>query len=240
MPEIAAGVALDAVDTTADDAPYTTANFTAFPSPLTPEPPHCGGPALAGLADPYPPADGPEAHRVAVIRALAHHGGVPVSRLFPARLHREIAELDAVIDEYVAGTIRRVAAAATQEEYTAERRRLTAVFHEFDGRLARGRFLLGPQITEPDIRLWTLLVRYDRGYNPFAKISKLRLIDFPRLWAYARDLYQRRPFRDTTDFAAIARLPEAPPPPYFHDAPWRILVEPYVADWEAPHGRERP
>lgn len=224
---------------TIDIAPDTRSD-TAFPSPSLPEPPHSGGAALTDLPDPYPPVDGPEAHRVAVIRALALHGGVPVSRLFPARLHREIAELDAVIDEYVAGTIRRVAAATTQEEYTAERRRLTAVFHEFDGRLARTRFLLGPRITEPDIRLWTLLVRYDRGYNPFARISKLRLVDFPRLWAYARDLYQHRPFRDTTDFPAIARLPEAPPPPYFHDAPWRILVEPYVADWESPHGRERP
>lgn len=197
-------------------------------------------PLDARSIDPYPPGAGPAEHRAALARALARHPGVPVGELRPERLRREIAELDAVIDEYVAQTIHRVAAATTKEEYTLARRELTATFHEFDGRLAYRRFLLGPLITEPDLRLWTLLVRYDRGYNPFAKISKLRLIDFPRLWAYARDLYQRRPFRDTTDFAAIARLPEAPPPPYFHDAPWRILVEPYVADWEAPHGRERP
>lgn len=191
------------------------------------------------LADPYPPGVGPAEHRAALARALAHAPGVPAGELRPARLRREIAELDAVIDEYVAGAIHRVAAATTREEYTLARRGLTSTLHEFDGRLAYRRFLLGPRITEPDIRLWTLLVRYDRGYNPFARISKLRLIDFPRLWAYARDLYQQPPFRATTDFAAIARLPEAPPPPFFHDAPWRVLVEPYDADWESPHGRER-
>ncbi|MEV5408909.1 glutathione S-transferase C-terminal domain-containing protein [Thermopolyspora sp. NPDC052614] len=158
--------------------------------------------------------------------------------LRPERLRREIAELDAVIDEFVAWTVYRVASATTAEEYTIARKRLTATFHELDGRLSRDRFLLGAAITEPDVRLWTLLVRYDTGYNPFAKISKLRLIDFPRLWAYARDLYQHAPFRDTTDFAAIARLPEYPAPPFFHDAPWRVLVEPYEADWESPHGRE--
>lgn len=192
-----------------------------------------------GRIDPYPVGAGAPEHRVAIARRLAARGGAPAGEPRPERLWREIDELDAVIDEYVAWTVYRVAAATTNEEYTATRKRLTATFHELDGRLSRDRFLLGPLITEPDIRLWSLLVRYDRGYNPFAKISKLRLIDFPRLWAYARDLYQHAPFRDTTDFAAIARLPEGPRPPYFHDAPWRVLVEPYEADWESPHGRER-
>jgi len=189
--------------------------------------------------DPYPAGAGAAEHRAAIIRALTRHADPLACGLWPERLRREIDELDAVIDEYVAGAVHRVAAATTPERYTLERKGLTATFHELDGRLRRGRFLLGPLITEPDVRLWTLLVRYDLGYNPFAKISKLRLIDFPRLWAYARDLYQHAPFRDTTDFAAIARLPEGPKPDFFFDAPWRVLVEPYKADWESPHGRER-
>ena len=192
------------------------------------------GPGHLRRADPL---GSPEHLRPEHLRQADPLGGP--EQLRPQRLRREIVELDAVIDEFVAWTVYRVASATTGEEYTIARKRLTATFHELDGRLSRDRFLLGPAITEPDVRLWTLLVRYDTGYNPFAKISKLRLIDFPRLWAYARDLYQHAPFRDTTDFAAIARLPEYPAPPFFHDAPWRVLVEPYEADWESPHGRER-
>ncbi|MEO3856664.1 glutathione S-transferase C-terminal domain-containing protein [Acrocarpospora sp. B8E8] len=171
--------------------------------------------------------------RIAIVRELVRLGGGQQPDLRPERLRRELGELDDVIEEYVERTLHRVARAATSEEYTVERKRLTAVFHELDGRLRHRRFLLGSRITMPDLRLWTLLVRYDLGYNPLIKISKLRLIDFPQLWAYARDLYQLPPFRDTTDFAAIARMAQAPPA-----SPWRVMVEPYAGDWESPHGRE--
>ncbi|WP_214105813.1 glutathione S-transferase C-terminal domain-containing protein [Acrocarpospora catenulata] len=174
--------------------------------------------------------------RVAIVRELIHLGeGQP--DLSPHRLRRELLELDNVFEEYVEGTILRVALAATGEEYTTERKRLLAVFNELDERLRHRRFLLGPRITMPDLRLWTLLVRYDLGYNPLIKISKLRLVDLPQLWAYARDLYQLPPFRDTTDFAAIARMAQTSPASP-REAPWRVLVEPYAGDWESPHGRE--
>jgi hypothetical protein len=53
------------------------------------------------------------------------------------------------------------------------------------------------------------------------------------LGGYARDLYQRPAFRDTTDFAAFGMFAAGPRPSFFNDASWRIRVEPVHADWTA-------
>jgi glutathionyl-hydroquinone reductase len=89
------------------------------------------------------------------------------------------------------------------------------------------------------VRLWPTLARFDLGYNPLGKISERRLADFPALWGYARDLYHLPAFRETTDFGAFARFGSGPSPSFLNDAPWRIKVDPYRADWDEPHDREQ-
>ena len=96
----------------------------------------------------------------------------------------------------------RVAGAATQADYERLRQAMIATLEELDRRLAGRRLLMGGQLTEADVRLWPTLARFDTGYNPMAGVSERRLTDFPNLWAYARDLYQRPAFRDTTDFTS--------------------------------------
>ena len=63
-----------------------------------------------------------------------------------------------------------------------------------------------------------------------------RLADYPYLWEYARDLYQRPGFGDTTDFVQIKRH-------YYQTQVWInptgiVPKGPYVS-WLEPHGRER-
>jgi glutathione S-transferase/putative glutathione S-transferase len=72
-----------------------------------------------------------------------------------------------------------------------------------------------------------------------AGVSERRLTGFGNLWAYARDLYQRPAFRDTTDFTAFGGLVRGPKPSFLNDGSWRIKVEPRLADWDEPPGRER-
>ena len=116
---------------------------------------------------------------------------------------------------------------------------MIAALAELDHRLAGRRLLFGSQLTEADVRLWPTLARFDTGYNPLAGVSERRLTSFPNLWAYARDLYQRPAFRDTTDFAAFGGLARGPRPTFLNDGSWRITVEPRLADWDERPGRER-
>ena len=72
-------------------------------------------------------------------------------------------------------------------------------------RLADKRFLFGDYVTDSDIRLYTTIARLDVSYSRNIGPCKHRLVDYPNLWGYARDLYQIPAFRHNTyfkDFAA--------------------------------------
>src|SRR5580704_18750907 len=158
--------------------------------------------------------------------------------LYPPSLRADIDAMNERVYETVNNGTYRVAGATTEHDYTELRHRLTATLDALDGRLAGQRYLFGATVTEADVRLWPTLARFDLGYNPMAKISARRLVDFPVLWAYARDLYQRPAFRATTEFSSFARFGTGPVPSFVNEADWRIPVEPYQADWDAPQDRQ--
>ena len=164
--------------------------------------------------------------------------GDPSVDLYPAALRGEIDALNERVYETVNDGTYRVAGATTQQDYEQLRGRLTGTLEYLEERLSSRRYLFGPAVTEADVRLWPTLARFDLGYNPMARISSRRLVDFPVLWAYARDLYQRPAFRETTEFSSFARFGTGPVPSFVNAADWRIPVEPYQADWDAPQDRQ--
>jgi len=61
---------------------------------------------------------------------------------------------------------------------------------ELEQILSQNRYLTGTQITEADWRLFPTLVRFDSVYYLHFKCNKKRLVDYPNLWPYTRELYQ--------------------------------------------------
>jgi glutathionyl-hydroquinone reductase len=166
------------------------------------------------------------------------HWADPGLNLYPAALRAEIDGLNERVYQTVNNGTYNVAGATTQADYQRLRRLLTGTLSELDELLAGRRFLLGGSITEADVRLWPTLARFDLSYNPLGKISERPLTSYPNLWGYARDLYQRPAFRETTDFGAFGRFGTGPKPSFVNEAPWRIDVEPARADWDSPHHRD--
>ncbi|MEV6985462.1 glutathione S-transferase C-terminal domain-containing protein [Sphaerisporangium sp. NPDC051017] len=109
-----------------------------------------------------------------------------------------------------------------------------AALERLDERLAGRRFLFGDAITEADVRLWVTLARFDLADNPGARFSERRLTDFTHLWSYARDLYQRPAFRDTTDFSTYRHTAFTPA-----EGVKRFDLAPLQGGLDSPHGRER-
>ena len=69
-----------------------------------------------------------------------------------------------------------------------------------------GPFLLGKQLTELDVQLYTTIIRFDPVYNNFFKLNLHRIRDghYPHLHLWVRRLYHRVPaFQRTTDFRHI-------------------------------------
>jgi len=131
-----------------------------------------------------------------------HADGAP--ELIPA----DRAEMDQLIEEIftdVNNGVYRCGFARSQEAYEAAYDALFARLDVLEERLADRDYLLGEQLSEVDIRLFTTLVRFDAVYHGHFKCNRNKLTELPNLWAYARRLYQLPNFGETVDFDQIKR-----------------------------------
>jgi len=108
----------------------------------------------------------------------------------PAELLGDIDELNARIYATVNNGVYRAGFARTQQAYDAAVGPLFETLDLLDERLASRRYLFGDRTTEADWRLFPTLARFDVAYHYAFKCNRRRLIDYPNLWPYARDLYQ--------------------------------------------------
>lgn len=132
-----------------------------------------------------------------------HREGAP--RLYPEELRGQIDEVNEVVFADVNNGVYRAGFAGTQEAYTKAYTRLFDRLDWLSARLAKQRYLVGDQITEADVRLFTTLARFDAVYHGHFKCNRQKLAEMPVLWAYARDLFQTPGFGDTIDFDHIKR-----------------------------------
>jgi glutathionyl-hydroquinone reductase len=125
--------------------------------------------------------------------------------LYPESLREEIDSLNDAIFHDVNNGVYKCGFAQSQESYEMAYDTLFERLDELEQRLATQRFLFGDFITDSDVRLYATLVRFDVAYYSAFKANRNRIVDFPNLWGYLRDLYQTPGFGDTTDFDAIKR-----------------------------------
>jgi len=154
---------------------------------------------------------------------------------YPEDLRPQIDAVNARIYSEINNGVYKSGFATSQTAYESA---VTALFEALDwveNILGQNRYLTGDRITEADWRLFTTLVRFDLVYHLHFKCNRKRLIDYPNLWAYTRELYQWPGVADTVHFDHIVRHYH-----YSHDTinPHRIIPVNPVIDWMAPHGRE--
>ncbi|MFY0594848.1 MAG: glutathione S-transferase family protein [Cognatishimia sp.] len=124
--------------------------------------------------------------------------------------------------------------ATSQEAYEAGVKPLFETLDWLEKRLETSRYLMGDHITEADWRLFTTLIRFDPVYHLHFKCNLKRLIDYPNLWAYTRELYQVPGVAETVNMQHIVRHYH-----YSHESinPHRIIpINPKI-DYLEPHGR---
>ncbi|HXT16383.1 MAG TPA: glutathione S-transferase family protein [Gemmatimonadaceae bacterium] len=150
--------------------------------------------------------------------------------LYPEPLRAEIDQLNAHVYRDVNNGVYMAGFATTQRVYERAVDMLFARLDALEAHLDERTYLVGEQLTEADIRLFTTLVRFDAVYVGHFKCNIRRLIDYPNLWDYARFLYQQPGFRETVNFDHIKRH-------YYmtHDQinPNRIVPKGPVVDWSA-------
>lgn len=127
----------------------------------------------------------------------------PESTLYPEHLREEIDAWIEPIFHNVNNGVYKAGFATSQEAYEQAYTNLFAELDRIEEHLDTNNYLVGNQLTEVDIRLWTTLVRFDAVYHGHFKCNRNKLTEMPNLWAYAKRLYEE--FADTVDWDHIKR-----------------------------------
>ena len=131
--------------------------------------------------------------------------GAKPGNYYPKELHSEIHDLNDRIYDTVNNGVYKCGFATTQEAYEEAIKPLFDSLDWLEERLSNQRYLIGDRLTEADWRLFTTLVRFDPVYVGHFKCNIRRVIDYPNLWAYVRDLYQTPGVAETVHFSHIKR-----------------------------------
>ncbi len=174
-----------------------------------------------------------------IIRMIdTEFGGVATADwdFFPEDLGPEIdATIDAIYEPINNG-VYRSGFATTQEAYEEAVTELFDALDHWEEVLGTGRYLCGDRVTEADWCLFPTLVRFDAVYHGHFKCNLRRIVDYPNLWGYLRDLYGQPGVAETVRMDHIKRH-------YYrsHESvnPTRIVPKGPILDFTEPHDRRR-
>lgn len=115
--------------------------------------------------------------------------GAKIFDYWPESLRADIEPVNDRIYHTVNNGVYKSGFATTQDAYEEALYPLFQSLDWLEERLTDRQYLMGDMLTEADIRLFTTLVRFDPVYVGHFKCNLRRIVDYPNLWAYTRDIY---------------------------------------------------
>jgi glutathionyl-hydroquinone reductase len=126
--------------------------------------------------------------------------------------------------------------ATSQEAYEEAVIELFKSLDRWENTLGQQRYVCGDCLTEADICLFVTLYRFDPVYYGHFKCNLRRIIDYPNLWNYLKDLYQRPEFKATCNLDFIKNG-------YYRSMteinPNQIVPKGPIIDFDERHDRDR-
>lgn len=154
---------------------------------------------------------------------------------YPKDLQAKIDEVNDWIYPSINNGAYRCGFAKTQEAYDSAVLILFEALDKVEEILSKSRYLTGSRLTEADIRLFTTLVRFDVVYHGHFKCNRKRIIDYPNIWAFTRDLYQTGGVGSTVNLEHIRKHYQAS---HRSINPLGIVSIGPSLHFLAPHGRD--
>jgi putative glutathione S-transferase len=164
--------------------------------------------------------------------ALGDRGAL---NLYPAEHRDEIDALNEWLYETFNNGVYKAGFATSQRAYEHAAYEVFDTLDKLEERLGARRYLITDHPVETDWRAFVTLIRFDAVYVGHFKCNLRRIVDYPNLWGYLRDLYQYDGVAETVNFDHIKRHYY-----YTHDDinPTRIVPIGPILDLTTPHGRE--
>ncbi len=125
--------------------------------------------------------------------------------LYPEPLRQQIDQTIDAIYQPINNGVYRAGFATQQAAYETAVTELFEALDHWEQVLQQQRYLCGNQLTEADICLFTTLLRFDPVYYGHFKCNLRRIVDYPNLWGYLRDVYQTPGVKQTCNLDHIKR-----------------------------------
>ncbi|HFI0467529.1 TPA: glutathione S-transferase family protein [Streptococcus suis] len=122
---------------------------------------------------------------------------------YPEHLQTEIDAMNDFVYPNINNGVYKAGFSTNQKVYEKEVKNLFAALDKLEEHLADKDYLVGNQLTEADLRLFTTLVRFDPVYFGHFKCNIKALVDYPNLWNYTKRLYNHTGIAETVDFDHI-------------------------------------
>lgn len=156
--------------------------------------------------------------------------------LYPYGLQDQIDQTIEAIYLPINAGVYRAGFATTQSAYEEAVTELFESLDQWESILSQQRYLCGDRLTEADICLFVTLYRFDSVYHGHFKCNLRRILNYPNLWNYLKDLYQRPEFKatcnlDDTKLGYYTSMTEINPN--------RIVPKGPIIDFDEPHDRDR-
>jgi putative glutathione S-transferase len=129
--------------------------------------------------------------------------GAKTGNYYPITLHDEINSINELIYHGLNNGVYRAGFATTQNAYDEAVFEVFKTLDYMEDRLSTQRYLTGSKLTEADWRAFTTLVRFDAVYVGHFKCNRKRIVDYPALSNYLRELYQIPGIAETVDIDYI-------------------------------------
>ena len=153
---------------------------------------------------------------------------------YPEELRDEIDRWNELTYTTLNNGVYRSGFARSQEAYDEAVVGVFATLDKLEAHLADNRYLCGDRFTEADVRAFPTLIRFDVAYFGAFKCNLRRLMDYPNLWAYTREIYQMPGIAETCDLDVFKRGYYSPSP---QRNPLGIVPLGPIIDPMEPHGR---
>lgn len=156
--------------------------------------------------------------------------------LYPRDLRQKIDETIEAIYLPINAGVYRAGFATSQAAYENAVTELFESLEQWENVLSQQRYLCGERLTEADICMFTTLYRFDSVYYSHFNCNLRQIRDYPNLWDYLKDLYQRREFKATCNLNYTKRA-------YYMSMteinPNRIVPKGPIINFDEPHARHR-
>lgn len=155
---------------------------------------------------------------------------------YPEALRSQIDAINDRVYDAINNGVYRAGFATSQPAYEEAYYKLFDALDWVEQILSRQRYLTGATLTEADWRLFTTLVRFDAVYYGHFKTNRQRIVDYPAISNYLRELFQMPGVAQTVNFDHIKQH-------YYgsHDTinPTGVVPLGPDLDFTLPHNRDR-